>query len=364
MEMVLAEKARRRKLDQRACATNEVAAGIDAFEMTLKRLGGPAEGPAGGSSKAAAAAAAAAAPAAGGGGDSPPRLAGLAGQSPVATLNAIRQAAPSPDMLAAASGEYLATIQARRKEELAARKEREVRSREGSFPAAGAPHCPSSWCQRPAAHAAASRRHLDPLQWASCMPPPSHAHRCICKPDLPRGGRPGCAQVRRRRLVAEQAGAHTSADSRAGDEALLHLLARQSQEEQQLAARLWQVRPAAYTHAHLPATGTCPRHPAGAVAPAAPLGQPPASPPPFLPPSPSPENPMWLAPGVSRLSCLPALAHRCARRRMPCTRHACTGRRSTQPARRRTGHTHCAGRRRCTGGGVGEGGEGGGSRTR
>lgn len=48
------------------------------------------------------------------------------GESPVATLDRIRTFAPTAAKLAESGGEYLATIKARRHEEVAGRKEREV----------------------------------------------------------------------------------------------------------------------------------------------------------------------------------------------------------------------------------------------
>jgi hypothetical protein len=50
-----------------------------------------------------------------------------AGESPQATLGRIRAFAPTAAKLAESGGEYLATIKARRQEEVAGRKEREVR---------------------------------------------------------------------------------------------------------------------------------------------------------------------------------------------------------------------------------------------
>lgn len=49
------------------------------------------------------------------------------GESPQATLGRIRAFAPTAAKLAESGGEYLATIKARRQEEVAGRKEREVR---------------------------------------------------------------------------------------------------------------------------------------------------------------------------------------------------------------------------------------------
>lgn len=48
------------------------------------------------------------------------------GESPMNTLNRIRTFAPTAAKLAESGGEYLATIKARRHEEVAGRKEREV----------------------------------------------------------------------------------------------------------------------------------------------------------------------------------------------------------------------------------------------
>ncbi len=113
--MALTEKARHRRLDERAAAGADAAAGIDAFEMSLKRLGGDAEG-----DTAPAAAAAGMAGALHAGGEVG------AGMSPMDTLGRIRQLAPATVKLGEEAGEYLATIKARRREEVATRVEREV----------------------------------------------------------------------------------------------------------------------------------------------------------------------------------------------------------------------------------------------
>jgi hypothetical protein len=56
------------------------------------------------------------------------------GESPQATLVRIRAFAPTAAKLAESGGEYLATIKARRQEEVAGRKEREVRRPGASIP--------------------------------------------------------------------------------------------------------------------------------------------------------------------------------------------------------------------------------------
>jgi hypothetical protein len=138
VELALSELSRQRKADRRGAAAAEAAAGIDAFEMTLKRLGGGAAG--GGAS---------AAPGEGVYRLSPPcvllnRLKSLMrtpschthagalahpqqGEAPMATLGRIREFAPTVAKLADSREAYLGTIKARRQEEAAGRKEREVR---------------------------------------------------------------------------------------------------------------------------------------------------------------------------------------------------------------------------------------------
>jgi hypothetical protein len=142
VEMALAELSSHRQQDQRRAAAVDAAAGIDAFEMTLKRLGASAGSNTAGVSwqKArteqvsqmvvlsaeacksqlnvlyclcAAACAEAPGPA--------------VGESPMATLGRIRSFAPTAAKLADSKEEYLSVIKARRQEEAAARKEREVR---------------------------------------------------------------------------------------------------------------------------------------------------------------------------------------------------------------------------------------------
>jgi hypothetical protein len=48
VEVALTELSKARQQDQRTCAAVDAAAGIDAFEMTLKRLGAPADSSSGG----------------------------------------------------------------------------------------------------------------------------------------------------------------------------------------------------------------------------------------------------------------------------------------------------------------------------
>lgn len=131
VEMVLAEKARRRRLDQRSAASEDVSSGIDAFEVALKHLGGGEAGSTNGSSgEDAGIAASGGRTGAAGTARAEGEGAGSEGEgcSQLSTLSCIRARAPSPEVLAPRSGEYLATLQERRREEEAARKEREVRA--------------------------------------------------------------------------------------------------------------------------------------------------------------------------------------------------------------------------------------------
>ncbi|WIA32870.1 hypothetical protein OEZ86_006044 [Tetradesmus obliquus] len=107
VELALAELGKHRQHQAQAAAAADAAAGIDAFEMTLKRLGG-SEGTAEQDREEAAAG---------------------PGESPQAILGRIRAFAPTAAKLAESGGKYLATIKARRQEEVAGRKEREARRR-------------------------------------------------------------------------------------------------------------------------------------------------------------------------------------------------------------------------------------------
>lgn len=110
VEMALAEGSRLRRLDQRTAAAREAASGIDAFELTLKRVcGGAASGGGGG------------ADAAPSGGDAAQQQEG-----PMATLGRLRAFAPAARELAEQGAGYLEAIRARRRDEQEARKEREV----------------------------------------------------------------------------------------------------------------------------------------------------------------------------------------------------------------------------------------------
>ena len=128
VERALQESTRLGKADQITSAATEAASGIDAFEMTLKRLCGD-DGSSGGGSNSAA-------------GNSPqpgagtgPREAAAAGEgtlgsssssSPLETLNRLKGLAPALGKLQQESGEYLAAIKGQRKEDLLIRREREV----------------------------------------------------------------------------------------------------------------------------------------------------------------------------------------------------------------------------------------------
>lgn len=118
VELALADKTTHKRLEHRDTAAHEVANGIDAFEMTLKRFGGGEDEPAVSGTTAGAD---------GQGGARSGTANGSSGQTPMETLNRIRTFAPTTAKLTEEAGEYLTTITARRKEENLTRKEREVR---------------------------------------------------------------------------------------------------------------------------------------------------------------------------------------------------------------------------------------------
>lgn len=113
VEMALAEGARLRGLDQRTAAAREVASSIDEFELTLKRVGAGEGGARGEEGRPDATSGTVA-----GGGEGH--------EGPMATLGRLRTFAPAMRELAEEGAGYLATIKARRRDEAAARKEREV----------------------------------------------------------------------------------------------------------------------------------------------------------------------------------------------------------------------------------------------
>ncbi|KAF8067189.1 SPEF2 [Scenedesmus sp. PABB004] len=110
VELALGELSRHRAAAASAADAADAAAGIEAFEMALRRLGAAPEA---GSAQDGA-----------GDGAPPPPCEGAS-----ATLGRIRAFAPTAAKLAESGGEYLAAIKARRAEEEAGRKEREVRRR-------------------------------------------------------------------------------------------------------------------------------------------------------------------------------------------------------------------------------------------
>jgi hypothetical protein len=129
VETALAEGTRQRRSAGRAAEAADVAAGIDAFELNLNRVGADEGGlDEGGGSGASAPPGqgvqqqrrAMAQPAAAG---------ADAREGPMATLSRLRAFAPAATALAKGSSAYLAAIQARRRDEAGARREREVRRR-------------------------------------------------------------------------------------------------------------------------------------------------------------------------------------------------------------------------------------------
>lgn len=168
------------------------------------------------------------------------------GESPMATIGRIRSFAPTATKLANSKDEYLSDIKARRQEEAAARKDREV----GLIPAPSA-SC-TARCHNPVARItwysmAAVLQHLvstlglqcyssrfDVLQpFCSCA---TSCHCCLCC------ALDDCAQGRRRRMLVEQQAARSAAEGRVEADCLLEVLVRRSAEEQKLAHHLWQLQ--------------------------------------------------------------------------------------------------------------------------
>jgi hypothetical protein len=143
VEAALAEGARLRRRAGRAAEAADAAAGIDAFELTLKRIGGGEDGEEGNGGNAAqrpplpplAKGGAGGALHADAAGDT---AGGAEREGPTATLARLRAYAPAAASLADGSGAYLACIRARRRDEAAARRERAVRRRRLVVEAAGA----------------------------------------------------------------------------------------------------------------------------------------------------------------------------------------------------------------------------------
>mmetsp|Transcript_35241 Transcript_35241/g.78424 ORF Transcript_35241/g.78424 Transcript_35241/m.78424 type:complete len:1824 (+) Transcript_35241:146-5617(+) len=153
VELALSEKSQRKKLEELNHASLDVAHGIDAFEINMKRL------------------------VKGDSGDDqyvpPPPGAVGATTSPMEHMNHMRTLATSPAQMLEGTAAYMAGVKAQRGEDLATKKEREAR---------------------------------------------------------------------RRRMVVEQQEAAARTERNAQAEALVAALARQSNEEQRLAGRLWQLR--------------------------------------------------------------------------------------------------------------------------
>jgi hypothetical protein len=120
VERALQEATRMRKADQVRSAAAEAAAGIDAFEMTLKRICGDEGSGSTGDSQNAVGAGLAGAPGAA------EAQQGSSCSSPMDTLNRLKGLAPALDKLQQDSGSYLAAIKSQRKEDLLIRREREV----------------------------------------------------------------------------------------------------------------------------------------------------------------------------------------------------------------------------------------------
>lgn len=120
MELAMQHLTKQRQQDQKIAAAADAASGIDAFEMTLKRLGGGSGGGGGGEDDT-------------GAGDVTGDAAGAGlvtgvPPGPLETLNRLKTLAPALDALQEESAEYMARIKAQRSEDLSSRKEREVRA--------------------------------------------------------------------------------------------------------------------------------------------------------------------------------------------------------------------------------------------
>jgi hypothetical protein len=155
----------------------------------------------------------------------------------MATLGRIRSFAPTAAKLADSKGEYLSVIKARRQEEAAARKEREVR-----VPSRCKPVMPSKHRSvrgptiSPSSKSNSHTQHARLQATLKCIPCPQlyqqqvYAWLCL---DM---------QGRRRRMLVEQQAARSAAEGRVEADCLLEVLVRRSAEEQKLAQHLWQLQ--------------------------------------------------------------------------------------------------------------------------
>lgn len=114
VELALGERAQRKKLTDRLAASQEVLNGIEAFEINMKRSAAGEEGGAGGGE---------------GEEDSGAAAAAATTRSPLEQMTKIMSMAPSPGSFAEKTAAYVSSIQSAQSEEVAARKDREVRRR-------------------------------------------------------------------------------------------------------------------------------------------------------------------------------------------------------------------------------------------
>jgi hypothetical protein len=156
------------------------------------------------------------------------------------TLGRIRSFAPTAAKLADSKGEYLSVIKARRQEEAAARKEREVRHSQHTSSTAGTSGMQASQaallliCEtRKSAYSAVPCASAD---GGMLVLPAVRSDENVLTAWL------GCQQGRRRRMLVEQQAARSAAEGRVEADCLLEVLVRRSTEEQKLAQHLWQLQ--------------------------------------------------------------------------------------------------------------------------